>query len=106
MADEKQWHLDKKVPLGIIGAIVFQTITFVALGSQWMTKMEQRVGVIERSMDERKTQSDRLIVVEQNLNFIRETVADIARKLEGIDTRARDTDTRAREDRLKQGDTR
>ena len=82
---ENQWHLDKKVPLGIIGAIIFQTITFVGLGSQWMAKMELRVDSIERSLEERRTQGDRLIILEQKLGFISETVSSIARKLDNAD---------------------
>ncbi len=91
---DKEWHLDKRVPIGIIAAIVFQTITFVALGSQWMAKMELRVDTIERAIDDRKTQGDRLIILEQKLGFIGDTVAQIARKLEGIDTRAQQDRTR------------
>jgi hypothetical protein len=87
---DKEWHLDKRVPIGIIAAIVFQTITFVALGSQWMAKMEARVDVIERSMDERRTQGDRLIILEQKLGFISETVSTIARKLDRFEPRKDD----------------
>lgn len=79
-----QWHLDKRVPIGIIAAIVFQTVAFVALGSQWMAKMELRVDAVERALDDRKTQGDRLIVLEQKLGFISETVSSIARKLDNL----------------------
>lgn len=81
---DKQWHLDKRVPIGIILAIVFQTITFVAMGSQWMAKMELRVDAVERALDERRTQGDRLIILEQKLGFISETISSIARKLDGL----------------------
>jgi hypothetical protein len=81
---DKEWHLDKRVPIGIIAAIVFQTITFVALGSQWMAKMELRVDTIERALEDRRTQGDRLIILEQKLGFISETVSSIARKIDGL----------------------
>ncbi len=81
---DKEWHLDKRVPIGIIAAIVFQTITFVALGSQWMAKMELRVDTIERDLAERRTQGDRLIILEQKLGFISETVSSIARKIDTL----------------------
>ena len=81
---DSQWHLDKRVPIGIIAAIVFQTVAFVALGSQWMAKMELRVDAVERALDDRKTQGDRLIVLEQKLGFISETVSSIARKLDNL----------------------
>lgn len=81
---DKEWYLDKRVPIGIIAAIVFQTITFVALGSQWMAKMELRVDTIERALEERRTQGDRLIILEQKLGFIGETVASIARKIDSL----------------------
>ena len=81
---DSQWHLDKRVPLGIIGAIIFQTITFVTLGSQWMARTDARIETIERALDERKTQGDRLIILEQKLGFISDAVADIARKLDNL----------------------
>lgn len=46
--------------------------------------MEYRVDAIERREDERKTQGDRLIVLEQKLGFISEAVAAIARKLDNL----------------------
>jgi hypothetical protein len=83
---------DKRLPIGIITAIIFQTITFVYLGSQWMTKMELRVDAVERSLDERRTQGDRLIVLEQKLGFIGDAVTSISRKLDNLDMRPDRTD--------------
>lgn len=42
--DENQnWHLDRKVPIGIILAILFQTFGIVI----WGTKLDSRVGYLE-----------------------------------------------------------
>ena len=40
---EEQWHLDRKVPIGIIIAIVLQTCAILI----WATRLDSRVGVLE-----------------------------------------------------------
>lgn len=78
----EQWHLDKKVPLAIIVAIVVQTLTFVAVGASWQANVENRLGALEKQSDERKGQGDRLIVVEEQLRYIKESLSRIETKLE------------------------
>ena len=43
--DESQWHWDKKVPISLIGAIVFQTFGF----GFWAATLNARVGFLEQS---------------------------------------------------------
>ena len=40
---ETHWHLDRRVPVGIIAAVLIQTIGMII----WATKLDSRVGVLE-----------------------------------------------------------
>ncbi len=40
---ETHWHLDRRVPVGILVAILAQTVGMVI----WATKLDSRVGVLE-----------------------------------------------------------
>ena len=46
--DVEHWHLDKKVPMAIIFAIILQTIYFTV----FLTKLDSRVGVNEGKIAE------------------------------------------------------
>ena len=81
MADREEWHLDKKVPISIIIALVLQTFGFVAIGSAWKAEVESRLAVVEKQVDERKNQGDRLIVLEEQLRFIKESLTRIEVRL-------------------------
>ena len=45
MADDTTWHLDKKVPISLIGAIVLQTFGF----GFWAATLNARVGYLEQN---------------------------------------------------------
>lgn len=81
MSDET-WHLDKRVPISIIAAIVAQTLTFVYVGTTWKVEIEQRVSTLEKSDNDRKGFESRLIVLEQQLKFISDSLGRIEKKLE------------------------
>jgi len=81
MAEDEDWHLDKKVPISIIIALVLQTFGFVAIGSAWKAEVESRLAVVEKQVDERKNQGDRLIVLEEQLRFIKESLTRIEVRL-------------------------
>lgn len=56
MADrEEQWHLDKKVPISIIGAMLFQA----AIAIWFASKLDQRVTVAEDKIIEITTVNKR-----------------------------------------------
>ena len=48
---EEQWHLDKKVPITIIGAMLFQA----AIAVWFASKLDTRVAVIEDKLIEQTT---------------------------------------------------
>ncbi len=81
MAETEDWHLDKKVPISIIAALLLKTFGFVAIGSAWKAEVESRFSVVEKQVDERKNQGERIIVVEEQLRFIKESLARIEARL-------------------------
>lgn len=80
--DEQHWHLDKRVPISIIIGMVVQTFAFVYLGTTWKVEIEQRVGTLEKSEADKKGFESRLIVLEQQLKFISDSLERIEKKLE------------------------
>ena len=81
MPETEEWHLDKKVPISIIAALLLQTFGFVAIGSAWKAEVESRLTAVEKQVDERKNQGDRLIVLEEQLRFIKESLTRIEVRL-------------------------
>lgn len=81
MDESEQWHLDKKVPISIIVALVLQTLGFVAIGSAWKADVDSRISALEKQSDERKGQGDRLLILEQQIRYIKESVDRIERTL-------------------------
>lgn len=90
MTDEtaagSQWHLDKKVPLGFLLALVVQTITLVWVGVAWKSDVDHRLSSLEKTDASRSDNGTRITVLEQNLGFIKETLARIERKLDREET--------------------
>ena len=78
----EEWHLDKKVPVTIIVALVLQTLGFIYVGTAWKTEVDFRVNNLERLNDDRKSQEGRIIAVEQQLNYIPDSLKRIEAKLE------------------------
>lgn len=71
---DESWHLDKRVPLAFIAALIVQTVGLISVATAWKADVDSRLNILERAMDERKGQGDRLIVVEQQLRYIKESV--------------------------------
>lgn len=91
MADDDghQWHLDRKVPIAMILAIVIQTGAAV----WWVASMTSRIDHLEiaaKSYDtriaalssERDGMRERLISMEVTLKFIAESLLKIERRLD------------------------
>jgi hypothetical protein len=82
MKSDSDWHLDKKVPLGLLVMIVVQTITLVYVGTTWKSDIDHRLVVLEKSDDARSPQGNRLTILEQQFSFIQQTLGRIERKLD------------------------
>ena len=64
------WHLDKKVPLALVAAIVGQTLAAVWFASA----MHSRVGVLEERVSAMADQRDRIIRMETILDRIEKKI--------------------------------
>lgn len=87
---QEHWHLDKKVPISIIAAIVCQTLFFVYIGTAWKADVENRLRGLEKSQDDTANHETRIVITEQGLLRIREDLSEIKQlirqqKLGGLD---------------------
>jgi hypothetical protein len=80
--EDGAWHLDRKVPIGLMLGLVIQTITLVYVGTSWKSDIDHRLVVLEKNEDLNIPQESRLVVLEQKFNFIQETLSRIDRKLD------------------------
>lgn len=78
------WHLDKKVPLGIIFAIVLQTLTLVVIGTIWKTQTDSRLEALEKTDFGRESHENRITILEQKFNYIQESLQRIEKSIERI----------------------
>ena len=74
---QEQWHLDKKVPISIIAAIVCQTLFFVYIGTAWKASVENRLHSLEKSQDGTSNHETRIVVIEQGMLRIRDDLSEI-----------------------------
>lgn len=84
---DSEWHFDRKVPIGIIMAIVLQTLGMVVVGTAWKADVDNRILQLERSDADRKPQEARLIRLEERLNSALSILNDINRKMEHASNR-------------------
>jgi hypothetical protein len=72
-AEDRQWHLDKKVPLALIMTIIGQTVVAAWGASNLWT----RVGELERQMQIAAPQFERIIRLETKVDGITGSLAEI-----------------------------
>lgn len=70
---DAQWHLDKKVPLALILAILLQTGGIV----WWGATASERLSALERKADLAAPQDTRLTRVETKLESVQDGIAEI-----------------------------
>lgn len=77
MSGDKQWTVDKKIPLAMIFALVMQTGAFV----WWMGGISERVNVLEKASAavtiSAPVQSDRLTRVESRVESAQRDLTEI-----------------------------
>ena len=81
MKDDGNWHLDKKVPIGILFAMFAQTLVFVYFFSSFIADTNQRLTSLEKfeatiSVSRPVTQQ-RLTILEQQYIFIQNSLMRI-----------------------------
>jgi hypothetical protein len=72
-AEDRQWHLDKKVPLALIMTIIGQTVVAAWGASNLWT----RVGELERQMQIAAPQFERIIRLETKVDSITGSLTEI-----------------------------
>lgn len=72
-AEDRQWHLDKKVPLALIMTIIGQTVVAAWGASNLWT----RVGELERQMQLAAPQFERIIRLETKVDGITGSLSEI-----------------------------
>ena len=81
---QEQWHLDKKVPIAIILALMAQTAGAI----WWASAMSQRVTALEAKENAAATvapiQSDRLTRVETKVETIQRDVTEIKSDIKSL----------------------
>lgn len=75
--DDNSWHLDRKVPISLIFAIIVQTAGFF----WWGATTSEKVSVLKERLDAIAPQADRLTRVEVNIESIKDSLVDIKQSL-------------------------
>ena len=85
IAGQEQWHLDKRVPIGIIFALLIQTVAFFTIAAAWKTSVDGRIDRLEEIAVDSTKQGDRILILEQKFNYIVDSLARIEKKLDIVD---------------------
>ena len=75
--DENAWHLDKKIPISLIGAIVLQTFGF----GFWAATLNARVGYLEQNAPGNVAEFAKLEAARETANLALNTLQDNVRSL-------------------------
>lgn len=79
MSEEKPgWHLDKRVPLALILALLVQTGGVVA----WFATLDSRITTVEAWQEKNDATRDRLTAIETQLSGMKDSLVRIERKLD------------------------
>ncbi len=78
MDADARWHLDKRVPIAMIVAIMVQT----GGGIWWAATVNARVNAIETSIQSTAPQADRLTRVEVQIEVVKDGVNEIKRLIQ------------------------
>lgn len=76
MAEEnadRQWHLDKKVPLALIFTIAAQTLAIV----WWSATANARLDHLERQVNASAPQSERIIRLEAKMDAVADAITEV-----------------------------
>jgi len=71
------WHLDKKVPIGLILALLAQTLVITSWGTAKFENIDNRISNLEKSDEGQASHENRIVVLEQQFSYIRSDLAEI-----------------------------
>lgn len=72
MPDANRWKIDRHIPIALILTVLLQTVGAV----WWTAKLESRIEVLELYVKTRSGDGERLIRIEERLNYIAEQIAN------------------------------
>jgi len=94
---DQQWHLDKRVPVAIIFAILLQSMG----GVWWASSLNERTAQIERRLDgfsDRSQRADRDIAsIQQNVAILSTRIEAQVRSIDGLQSQVSDTNALLRQ---------
>ena len=64
----QRWHLDRRIPLALIVAIIMQTFGF----GWWMSAITGRIDTLEKTAIKQEVAYERLIRIDEQVSNIRE----------------------------------
>ena len=73
MRQDREWHLDKKVPLALIVTLLVQSGTFI----WWAAKADNRLDVLERTSAISAPQIERIVKIETKMDSIVDNLNDV-----------------------------
>lgn len=77
---DNDWHLDKKVPIGLAMMIALQTLTLVYVGTTWKSDIDSRLKSLEKGDVINTAQENRIVILEQKFDFIHDALIRIEGK--------------------------
>jgi len=92
--DDGRWHLDKRVPLSMIGAIILQTFAagwLIASLQSVVLSQGARISILEGFEIDRFKRGERLAVLESTSQVVKEDLRDIKAILQKLLERERTT---------------
>jgi CHASE1-domain containing sensor protein len=75
---DRHWHLDRRVPIALIGAILLQSFA----AGWFAAELNQRVAAIERFATDNRTAVERIARIEERLDSIKESLAALRASVE------------------------
>jgi hypothetical protein len=72
-----EWHLDKKVPIGLLGGLILQTIVITAWFTARFENVDNRLGNLEKVEQDQKNHDTRITILEQQFGYIRSDLGEI-----------------------------
>lgn len=82
LEQDRNWRLEKKIPIALIVTIFVMIGTQTATTVWWASSISARVDYLERQMTDARPQGDRLTRVEVRLETVQSGVEEIKRILQ------------------------
>jgi hypothetical protein len=73
MQQDREWHLDKKVPLALILTLALQSGAFI----WWAAKADNRLDNLERDRPVSTSQVERIVRLEAKMDSVVDTVNEV-----------------------------